>query len=181
MGALLTDRLAYVASIESIDAIAAALARIPNEKTLILGEYGPISPLAVLDRVRKSFDGAVLLEIIAKNKNRDLIKSAILTSAACGFDGVLLASGVFTAGGGTAKPVYDLDPAQMLKLALDLRKHGAVPESFVIAVRSASGNGPAELRARWYIGEGADYIALEKGSIPGLEPKTLLVEPVTQA
>ena len=74
MGALLTDRLAYVASIESIDATAAALARIPNEKTLILGEYGPISPLAVLDRVRKSFDGAVLLEIIAKNKNRDLIK-----------------------------------------------------------------------------------------------------------
>lgn len=181
MGTLLTEKLVYMASIESMDAGAAALGRIPEKTALLLGEYGPIDPLAAVNRVRESFDGAVLLEIIARNKNRNSIKSAILTAASCGFDGVLLASGVFSAGGGTAKPVYDLDPPQMLKLALGLRTRGIVPESFVIAVRSASGSGPAELRARWYIEEGADYIALEKGSIPGLEPKTLLVEPVTQA
>ncbi len=181
MGALLTEKLAYVASIESMEQASALGASVPDKTALLLGEYGAISPMAVLDRVRQSLKEPVLLELLAKNRNRDLIRSSIITSAACGFQGVLLASGVFSSGDGKAKPVYDLDQAQMLRLALGLRETGAIPNSFVIAVRCASGNAPAELRARWYIEEGADYVALEKGAISGLESKTLLIEPVRLA
>jgi len=181
MGALLTERLAYMASIESMEQVAALGANVPDKTALLLGEYGAICPIAVLDGIRQTLKGPVLLELLSKNKNRDLIRSSIITSAACGFQGVLLASGIFSSGDGKAKPVYDLDQAQMLRLALGLRETEAIPNSFIIAVRSASGNAPAELRARWYIEEGADYIALEKGAVPGLESKTLLIEPVRPA
>jgi hypothetical protein len=178
MGALVTAKLTYLASIESAEAALAAGARVPAGTGLLLGEYGAIDPLAVFGSIRKSFDGPILLEILAKNKNRDLIRTSLISSAACGFDGALLASGLFGAGAGMAKPVYDLDPAQMLRLALDLKKDGMLPSSFTIAVRSAAGEGPAERRARFYLDEGADYIALEGAAPAVFDRQTLFIEPV---
>lgn len=181
MGTLVTTRLSYLASIESIDTAVAAGAKIPAESGLLLGEYGTINPLVIFGHLRTSFIGPLLLEILAKNKNRDLIRSNLISSAAGGLDGVILASGLFGASGGMAKPVYDLDPAQMLRLALKLRSEGTLPASFTIAVRSAAGDGASERRARWYLDEGADYIALEGATSPLFGERTLFIEPVARA
>ncbi len=178
MGAPLTARLVYIASIESIEFVAASCAKVPAGTGILLGEYGRINPLAIAGDIRKSFTGPMFIEIISKNKNRDLVHSTLVSSSACGFDGAVLASGLYNAGAGIAKPVYDLDPAQMLKLALELKGNGKIPASFIIATRSATGEGPVSRRARFYLDAGADYIALEGLASTPFERQTLFIEPV---
>ncbi|HSV96866.1 MAG TPA: hypothetical protein VLM75_08025 [Spirochaetota bacterium] len=178
MGAPVITRLAYIASIESIESAAASCAKVPAGSGILLGEYGRISPLAIAGHIGKAFTGPMFIEIVSKNKNRDLVHSGLVSSSICGFDGAVLASGLFDAGAGMAKPVYDLDPAQMLKLALKLKSEGTIPSSFIIIVRSAAGDGAAERRARHYLDEGADFIALDSAIMPALEQKSLLIEPI---
>jgi len=132
---------------------------------LVLGEYGLLNPLAIMHELKSSWEGDIYLELTAAGKNRDLIKSYLVSAAQSGFAGVVLASGLFTIAPGMGKPVFDLDPAQMLKLALDLKTKAVIPENFIIAVRAPEGGEAALARARFFLENGAD-LAVYKNAPP---------------
>jgi 5,10-methylenetetrahydrofolate reductase len=140
-----------------------------------------ISPLSVIGKLRPEYGGKIFIELTAKNKNRDLIASHLVSAAASGFDGAVLASGVFDKKPGMARPVYDLDPSQMLKAALGLRAGGKLPAGFIIAVRSAVSEGAAMERARWLLRQGADFLAVT-GAPPGeFAGRALIIEEIPSA
>ena len=170
-------KLLYIPSLESIDRVRAACgAQGRAGEPLLLGEYGPYSPLAVAGRIREFHGGPLFLELIAKNKNRDLVRSSLVSAPLSGFDGVVLASGRFLKGPGMAKPVYDLDPSQMLILAARMRNEGTLPETFTIAVRAPSGDGAASARARFFLENGADYLAFSAPPADEFKDRGLTIE-----
>jgi len=79
--------------------------------------------------------------------------------------------------------VYDLDPTQILKLALALRREGMIDRSFSIGIRVAIGDGAPAARARFLLKEGADFIAVTEDPISDdLREHAVLIEEMnTQA
>lgn len=150
----------YIPCLNTIFEVDRLKKEIGENEAILLGEYGSISPLAAFHHIKGHFAGKIFLELIAKNKNRDLIKSYIITASSAGFDGIIIASGKFDRKESMAKPVYDLDPSQILLMAHSLRKSNLLPGDFEIGVRSAAGNGAVRERARFFLEHGADFIAL---------------------
>jgi hypothetical protein len=173
-------RAHYLSSIDTIPQALDQAKNAPAADILVLGEYGAITPLALAAHLRAAVKTPLYIEIIARNKNRDLIRSYLLSAAAAGFDGILLATGRFNRAPGMAKPVYDMDPSQMLVMALSMRNEGLLPKGFVIAVRAPSGSEAALARARWLLDNGADLIAVEEPA-QGASDRTIIIAPVAAA
>lgn len=156
------NSVSYIPSLMSLNDLDSLSPNLKGDENILFGEYGSFNPLAVYDRVKNLTKGKLLLEIISRNKNRNLIQSSLITASILGFHGVVLASGIFQRETPMAKPVYDLDPTQMLLMALNLRQSGSLRQDFIIALRSSSGMGPAETRARYLLEKGADYLVFER-------------------
>ncbi len=149
-----------------------------GEAVLLLGEYGVLSPLAAITKAREAFSGRIYLELIAKNKNRDLIESFLISAASSGFDGVVIASGRFDKKTGMGRPVYDLDPAQILKAAVQLKGEGRLPAGFAITVRSAAAGEAALERARYFLRSGADCLAVSAPPPEELKGRAIFIEEI---
>lgn len=170
------ETMNYIPSVHSRENLAALLRKAGAAKLLLIGEYGTLSPLTLINEIKTQFKGRVFLELIAANKNRDLITSYVLSAASAGFDGVVIASGNFSASGPMARPVYDLDPSQMLSMISALKKEGLLPASFTIAARSAVGNGAIAARARYLLAHGAEYLAVSEQPGDEFKDKTMRIE-----
>ena len=155
---------------------------VPPESILLVGEYGRLNPLSLAGDLKKIHSGRIFLELISKNKNRDLLLSYLVSAPAAGFDGVIIAAGKLIRETYMARPVYDLDPAQTLRVAADLKRKGDLPAAFQIAIRSASGDGESAVyeRARWYLDHGAEFLASGGAPVNGLGERTLLIEEIAE-
>lgn len=150
------------------------------ESILLVGEYGRLNPLSFAGEIKKAHGGRLFLELITKNKNRDLVRSYLVSAPAAGFDGVVIAAGRLSREAYMARPVYDLDPAQTLKMAVELRQKGELPTAFQIALRSASGESAMLERARYYLEQGADFLATSGSHMEELKERTLMIEEIRQ-
>ena len=177
MAEMIPGRVLYAPRLETVDAIRTLERECADNDHILAGEYGRLSPLAFFHELKDLGCVNILVEIILKNKNRDLAESYLVTASVLGFRGAVLATGRFDGKPGMPMPVYDLDTAQALRLALDLRKGGRLRADFSIGVRAASGSGAAETRARSFIMGGADFIVLTGGElIHGIEDRTVIVK-----
>lgn len=168
--------LYYIPELNTMADISSLLSDIGPDKEILFGEYGPLLPWAVPSDGPGSKEN-IFIEIILKNKNRDLVASSLVTAAGLGFRGAVIASGVFGEKVGMGKPVYDLDPSQALMLAEGLKKQGSLPENFIIGLRAPAGSAAAETRARFFIDHGADFIAVTEGApIPEHQDKTVIIK-----
>jgi hypothetical protein len=169
----------YIPAIEHLHLIDGLKDIIQPDDMVLFGEYGVFNPLSLVSAIHELNCQKRYLELIARNKNRELIRSSLHTGAAVGFDGVIIASGSFNKQSGMGKPVYDLDPTQILKLALALRREGGIDQSFSIGIRVAIGDGAPAARARFLLKEGADLIAVtEDPVIDDLRERAVLIEEV---
>lgn len=156
---------------------------VPPESILLVGEYGRLNPLSLAGDLKKIHSGSLFLELISKNKNRDLLLSYLISAPAAGFDGVVIAAGRMRREARMARPVYDLDSAQTLRVAADLKRKGDLPAGFQIAIRSASGDGESAVfeRARWYLDHGAEFLASGGPPMEGLRERTLVIEEIAES
>ena len=138
--------------------------KIHTDDSLLLGEYGNLNPLSLFSFIRDISMGKKYLELILKNRNRELFDSFLCTAAAVGFDGAVIASGLFDRKSGMGKPVFDLDQAQALRRALSLRNEGRLAKGFILGIMSAAGNGAVRERAAFFLKEGADFIAIAEAA-----------------
>ncbi len=166
------DTVRYLPTINSAADIDALPNRLKTEEPLLVGEYGSLNPLAFATAIRNVNSGKKFYELILRNKNRELVESCICTAAAVGFDGVVIASGAFNKSDTMGKPVYDLDQAQALLLAISLRRTGKIPSGFALGVRSAGGNGAVRERNSFYLREGADFILITGSANTGAAAPT---------
>ncbi len=151
------------------------------ESILLVGEYGRLNPLSFAGDLKKAHGGQLFLELITKNKNRDLLQSYLVSAPSAGFDGVVIAAGKLSREACMARPVYDLDPAQTLKMAVELKQKGDLPAAFQIAMRSASGESAVLKRARYYLDHGADFLASGGSPMEGLKERTLIIEEIRES
>lgn len=171
----MNGKLIYFPRIENIRS-AEDCAKNAQGTYVLFGEYG-LSPFAL--RIDDSFTPRPLCEILLSNKNRGLFIATLLSAHASLFSGAVIASGKFEKKDNMPMPVFDLDAAQALAIAVDLKKNGTLPQNFLIGVRAASGSEPAELRARHYLDCGADFIVLSnKKRIPSIESRIMVCEEV---
>ncbi len=174
---MISGPVLYAPRLETLETLSALKNLCEAHGNILAGEYGDLSPLAFYHELKNLGCETLLVEILLKNKNRGLVESYLVTASSLGFSGAVLAMGSFDKSPGMPMPVYDLDTAQALRLALDMRKAGRLREDFRIGVRAASGSGAAETRARYYITEGADFIVLPPGGpVPGLEGHTITLK-----
>lgn len=159
------ETMRYIPAIDSTDTIDDLKTVIQPNDSVLLGEDGLLNPVPLFSRMREIPCKKLYFELLSRNKNRDLIESFLLTGAAVGFDGVVIASGAFKKSENMGKPVYDLDPSQILKLALTMRSAGRIPENFDVGIRAATGGGPARERSLFFINEGADFIVVKESTI----------------
>lgn len=157
----------YLPALDHIDEISAIANKVKPDEPILVGEYGSLNPLAFAANIRSINGGRKYLELILKNKNRELVETTLVTAAAVGLDGVVIASGTFNKSASMGKPVYDLDQAQALLLAISMRRAGRLPVAFQIGVRSAAGNGAVRERNVFYLREGADFILIPASADPG--------------
>jgi len=177
MAEMIPGRVLYAPRLDTVDAMRALKKECADNDHILVGEYGRLSPLAFFHELKELGCAHILVEILLKNKNRDLAESYLLTASVLGYRGAVLAMGRFDERPGMPMPVYDLDTVQALRLALDLRNAGKLRTDFIIGVRAASGGGAAETRARAFILDGADFIVLSGGElIHGLEDRTVIVD-----
>ncbi len=170
----------YIPAIERLHLIDDLKEIIQSEDMVLFGEYGVFNPISLASAIGELICQKKFIEITARNRNRELIRSSLHTGAAAGFDGVIIASGSFNREAGMGKPVYDLDPTQMLKLALTLRSDGKIDQSFSIGIRAAIGDGAPAARARFLLREGADFIAVTEDPVTDdLREHAVLIEEVS--
>lgn len=168
--------LHYIPELNTTADIISLLSDIGPDKDVLFGEYGRLLPW-VVQSTDAMKGGNRFVEIILKNKNRDLVTSSLISAAASGFQGALIASGIFGKKTGMGKPVYDLDPSQTLMLAIALRKEGSLPANFRIGLRAPTGSGAARERLRFFMENGADFIAVtESMPFPEFEDKTVIIK-----
>ncbi len=166
--------LAYLPRIDSIEELRSLEKTLSGDEHLLAGEYGTLSPLHFHHELPNTLRGNTLIELLLKNRNRELVESGFITASLLGFAGAAIATGLFDKRPGMPMPVYDLDTSQALRLALDLKQHGKLRADFSIGVRAASGSEASRARARYFIENGADFIVItDGGSVPGLEEKTI--------
>jgi len=169
--------LKYLAKADSLNDIEAIRGKLSADDALLVGEYGSLLPLAFFAELRKLPCEKILYEMTARNKNRDVVRSSIITAYTLGFDGVVIASGQFRKGDNMARPVYDLDPAQMLNMMMHLQMDRVMSTSFLIGVRAPVGSEAAKARARYYLENGADLLVIGKNDAPaGTTKKTVILE-----
>jgi hypothetical protein len=182
MAAPVNGSLLYLPRLESIAAMRAAAKECAGYESLLAGEYGILSPLSFYHELRELGCGNVLVEILLRNKNRELVESHLVTASVLGFNGAVIATGAFEKRAGMPMPVYDLDTAQALRLAVDLRSRDRLRADFTIGVRAASGNEAAQQRARYFVLGGADFIVMPGGEmVQGLEEFTVLLREMNTA
>jgi hypothetical protein len=168
--------LYYIPELNTAADTIALLSDIGPDKDVLFGEYGRLLPW-VLQSTDAMKGGNRFVEIILKNKNRELITSSLISAAASGFQGAVIASGIFGEKIGMGKPVYDLDPSQTLMLAMALRKEGSLPGNFRIGLRAPMGSGAAQERVRFFMENGADFVAVtENMPSPEFEDKTVIIK-----
>jgi hypothetical protein len=172
----------YIPAIDSIRTIDELKTVIQPNDSVLLGEYGLLSPVPLFSRIREITCKKLYFELLSKNKNRDLIESFLLTGAAVGFNGVVIASGIFKESENMGKPVYDLDPSQILRLALSMRSDGRINKNFDVGVRAATGDGPARERTLFFLNEGADFIAVKDSNIDDdLKKRAFIIQQLEEA
>ena len=146
---------------------------------VLVGDSGPLDPLAFAAELKSACAAGVFLELTARNRNRDEIRTRLVTSSAVGFAGVIISSGLFNKSENMAKPVYDLDPTQIVMLAGILKKEGRIRDDFTIGVRSAAGTGAVSARAQFLLSNGASFIAFPDDAAPGeFDDRTVVLQPV---
>ncbi|HPA71014.1 MAG: hypothetical protein KBA61_13540 [Spirochaetes bacterium] len=176
MAAAMNGSLLYLPRIESVDDIRAAGKSCAENESLLAGEYGSLSPLSFHHELSKLGCGNVLIEIMLRNKSRDLAESYLVSASTLGFAGAVIATGAFEKRANMPMPVYDLDATQALMLAVGLKKRGTLRANFKIGVRAASGSEAAQARARHFVIAGADFIVMPHGEmVQGLEESTVLL------
>ncbi len=154
-------KIAYVSSIHSQADIDQIKRIASNDTLLLIGENGGLSPLSIYNELKKINCDGLYIEVTARNKNRDLIATTMISAGYSGFDGIIISSGRFNKKENMAKPVYDLDPSQMLNLAMQLKSENKIGKTFAIGVQSPIGSEAAQARARYFLDNGADFIAIE--------------------
>ncbi|MCP4131181.1 MAG: hypothetical protein GY754_09395 [bacterium] len=170
-------KIKYLASVNDFQDVEQVKTKVSAGEALLIGEYGDLNPLSVYHKAKETVSSKLFMEIQAKNKNRDLIASSMISACKLGFDGIVLTSGLFDKKPGMAKPVYDLDPSQMLKLAAVLREEKKIADNFLIGVRSPAGGAAAKERARSFLENKADFIVLAEPDVfEDLAEKTRIVE-----
>lgn len=158
--------LVYLPSVGDPNLFREKLKKTDEKKTgLLLSDEGGYSPLAVIHEIKSWWKGPLYMELTSSGKNRDLIRSYMISAARAGCSGVVMAAGKMKIAAGMGKPVFDLDPAQMLRMAVSLRNEGILPAGFSLIVRSPEGSAAALERARYFIKNGADRLAM-RGTPP---------------
>ena len=160
-------KLKYKPSLNSIEDVDHIKKSIKSEDMVLVGDYGAVNPLALVDKLKELDCSGLFLEVTSADKNRDAIESAILSAAVTGFKGVVIASGLFNKKNGMGKPVYDLDTPQMLKLAASMKEEKKIDGEFQIGVRSPSGSKAADARSRYFMENGADFLLFTGDDISG--------------
>lgn len=182
MAAIIPVSFTYMPRIESLSKIEDLGCRGEEGVALLVGEYGPLAPLALFRELKGAGCGEIYIEIILRNKSRELVASSLITASAVGFSGACIATGLFDRREHMPKPVYDLDIAQTLRLVMELRADGSLRRDFLVGARGAAGCDAARDRARSFLDAGADFIALPHGElIPGLETRIRAVREVAAA
>ncbi len=172
--------LNYISGIHNLNQFNTALAHADTEVPLLIGDSGLMDPLLLLTKALEKSESGVYIECSGRDRNRDSIRSLIISAGAMGAAGIVFVAGRFNREGNMAKPVYDLDPTQMLHLALDLKKQDLLNNGCSLLVRAAPGSETALARARSQLKAGADFIAIEGGDIyDEIREKTAVIVPVT--
>ena len=166
--------LAYLPRIDTVDELRSLDKHLSPGEHLLAGAYGTLSPLNFHHELPDSVQDVIIIELLLKNLNRELVESHLITASMLGFAGTVIATGTFDRRPGMPMPVYDLDAAQALRLARDLKRNGKLREDFSIGVRAAGGSAASRERAGYFIKNGADFIVITDDSIvPGLEERTI--------
>jgi len=169
--------LAYYPRIENVNA-AEEFAKEYRGRYVLFGEYG-LSPF--LMKIDESLSPRPLVEVLLSNKNRQLFADFIRSAHAAGFSGAVIASGPFEKKAHMPMPVFDIDTAQALHIAMEMKKAEVFPNDFLIGVRAAAESEPATLRARSFLDSGADFIVLSNEKlIEGIEPRTMFCGEATR-
>ncbi len=177
MGEKIVRSLKYLPAMNRPDDLISVAGKLQEGDSLLLGEYGSLLPLAFSESLKKVPCDKKFFEIIARNRNRDLIKSAILSTHSCGLDGIVIASGAFRKSEDMAKPVYDLDPTQTLRMVLELQMEQKLPADFLIGMRAPVGSEAAHARSRYFLQNGADFLVIQEGeAFAELAKKTVTIQ-----
>lgn len=182
MAAAITGSLLYLPRIESVDDIRSIDNHCAENENLLAGEYGSLSPLSFYHELKKLGCGNHLVEIMLRNKSRDLVESYLVSASTLGFGGAVIATGTFEKRTNMPMPVYDLDTAQALRLAMEIKRNGKLRADFQIGVRATGGSEAAQARARYFVLAGADFIVMPGGEmVQGLEEFTVLLREMKSA
>lgn len=169
--------LAYYPRIENANA-AEEFAKKHRGRYILFGEYG-LSPFLL--KIEERISPRPLVEVLLSNKNRQLFADFLRSAHAAGFSGAVIASGPFEKNADMPMPVFDLDAAQALHIAIEMKKAGVFSNDFLVGVRAAAGSEPATLRARNFLDSGADFIVLSNAKhIEGIEPSIMFCGEATQ-
>jgi 5,10-methylenetetrahydrofolate reductase len=135
--------------------------------SVLLSEEDGISSVVVAEILQKKCSRQPLLKITCSNRNRIAIYSELVTAAFLGFSSFVLADGAhpLTTKFPSAKPVYDLDALNLLRLLKDDSMPfptDAPPlrgmAQWKIGVCIGGSTKPDLIRAERFVSAGADFI-----------------------
>jgi len=170
----------YLPSVDDISEIEYFIKGLSPDDLILIGEYGQLNPFSIYYEIKSCFNGEIFIEINARDKNKDLIVSYICTAFSLGFKGLVISSGKFEKKEGMAKPVYDLDPSQILMVAVSL-KEKKFGDDFIIGIRSASGTGAVYERAKFFIENGADFLVFDNNNvIEDFKNRTVIIQEISK-
>ncbi len=170
--------LLYIRDIDTLEKFDSLLAGIDPEKPILVSDAGTIDPLLMMIRARNARESGIYLECTGRNRNRDGIRTLLITAGQMNPAGIVFGAGRFNRVENMAKPVYDLDPTQMLAMAVGLRDEKLLNSDCLLLVRAAAGSPSALARARSLLESGADYIALEGNELyDEIREKTAVIIP----
>lgn len=97
------------------------VSRLDSCDCYILSENGGVSSVVIGEKLRERTDRQIFLKVSCSNRNRIALFSELSTAASLGFSNVVLADGAHpvTTKFPAAKPVYDLDAVNLLRLLKD--------------------------------------------------------------
>ena len=149
----------------NIDEFVSRLAGMDDADTILLGESGGVSAVAVAERLRQSCEKEIILKIACRDRNRIALRSQIVTAAALGFTRLLLVDGVHPKRTAfpDARSVYELDSLGLLRMI----KQGspefgegidAAPAAFMIAACIGGSTAADMTRAKKFLEADADML-----------------------
>lgn len=159
----------------------AGLANLANCDAIILEENGGLDSITAASALKQRCDKEIFLKIACRDRNRIALHSFFLTASSLGLLKVVLVDGAhptqtpFTA----AKPVYDLDPLNLLRMLksgsgfTDELESPLKSQPWTIGVRIGGFTKADMMRAKKFAAAGADlFFTSSLESVPLLKEIT---------